>query len=158
MRVQEPTELPFETASFDAVLSCGVLEHVEEGDRPGSEVKSLREIARVLRPGGLFFIYQLPQRYAWQEAMIRRFRLGYSHPRRYTLAEITGLLQSTGYLVQRVHRANLVPKNLTGMPSTLRSVYSRFSRPLLAMDSILSQLPVLNQVAGVLEITVQRVT
>jgi SAM-dependent methyltransferase len=156
VRVQEPTELPFQTATFDVVLSCGVLEHVAEGDQPGSEVKSLHEIARVLRPGGLFFIYQLPQRYAWQEAMIRRFRLGYSHPRRYTLAEITGLLQNAGYRVWRVRRANLMPKNLTGMPSTLRSVYSYFSRPLLAMDGILSQWPGLNQIAGVLEITAQR--
>jgi len=43
-------ELPFEDNSFDLVLSCGVLEYVslEEG---------LREMARILRPGGkLVFI------------------------------------------------------------------------------------------------------
>ena len=156
VRVQEPTELPFQTASFDVVLSCGVLEHVEEGDHSGSEIKSLHEIARVLRPGGIFFIYQLPQSYAWQEAMIRRFKLGYSHPRRYRVAEIIGLLQNAGYRVRRVRRANLMPKNLTGMPSALRSAYSCFSRPLLAIDGILSQWPGLNQIAGVLEITAQR--
>jgi len=156
VRTQHPTTLPFEIASFDGVLSCGVLEHVDEYSQPGNEIKSLHEIARVLRPGGLFLIYQLPQRYAWQEAVIRRFRLGYAHSRRYTAAEIVRLLESTGYRTQRVRRANLIPKNLTGMPTPLRRFYSRFSRPLIMVDGWLSQLPLLNQIAGVLEITAVR--
>ncbi|HUW95391.1 MAG TPA: class I SAM-dependent methyltransferase, partial [Anaerolineae bacterium] len=41
--------LPFPSASFDAVLSCGVLEHVAD------ERASLQEIKRVLKPGGFFF-------------------------------------------------------------------------------------------------------
>ena len=41
-------ELPFADASFDAVYCCDVLEHVED---VGATV---REIARVLRPGGVF--------------------------------------------------------------------------------------------------------
>jgi SAM-dependent methyltransferase len=157
VRTQHPTALPFEAASFDSVLSCGVLEHVDEYSQPGNEIKSLREIARVLRPGGLFLIYQLPQRYAWQEALIRRFKLGYTHPRRYTAAEIVSQLRLAGYQVRRVRRANLIPKNLTGMPAPLRRFYSRFSRPLILADGWLSQLPPLNQVAGVLEITAVRV-
>src|SRR5688572_30482210 len=50
-----PTTLPFESATFDVVLSCGVLEHVDEysGVR-GNELISLREIHRVLKPGGFF--------------------------------------------------------------------------------------------------------
>src|SRR5579862_6647551 len=91
VRTTHPTDLPFGDGSFDAVLSCGVLEHVDEFSAPGNEVKSLREISRILRPGGHLLIYQLPQRYAWMEAIVRRLRLGYAHPRRYTLAEITGM-------------------------------------------------------------------
>jgi SAM-dependent methyltransferase len=41
-------ELPFAEASFDAVIANHMLFHIE--DRP----RALREIARVLRPGGLF--------------------------------------------------------------------------------------------------------
>jgi 2-polyprenyl-6-hydroxyphenyl methylase / 3-demethylubiquinone-9 3-methyltransferase len=41
-------QLPFDDASFDIVLCCDVLEHV---DSPG---RVLGEIARVLRPDGLF--------------------------------------------------------------------------------------------------------
>jgi len=42
-------QLPFAAASFDHVACCDVLEHVDDVDRVVSE------IARVLRPGGLFF-------------------------------------------------------------------------------------------------------
>jgi len=41
--------LPFESQSFDIVCCCDVLEHVDD---PGMVV---REISRVLRPGGVFF-------------------------------------------------------------------------------------------------------
>lgn len=152
-----PTALPFPDASFDAVLSCGVLEHVDEySGQPGNERLSLREIHRVLRPGGALLIYQLPQRYAWQEALIRRLRLGYAHPRRYTAAEIAALLRDAGYAIERVARANLIPKNLTGMPARLRAAYSRLSQPLIALDGLVCRLPVLNQLAGVLEIVARR--
>lgn len=156
VRTLERTELPFDSESFDVVLSCGVLEHVDEGGEQGDEVKSLDELARVMRPGGSFLIYQLPQRFAWQESIIRRFNLGYAHPRRYTESEITKLLLRTRLQVVRVRRANLIPKNLTGMPPGLRAAYSRIGRPLITIDGLICHIPILNEVAGVLEITARR--
>jgi SAM-dependent methyltransferase len=157
VRSTHPTELPFPDGRFDAVLSCGVLEHVDEySGQPGNEIRSLREIARVLRPGGALLIYQLPQRYAWQEAVIRRLGLGYAHPRRYTAGEITAMLRAQGYAVERIARANLIPKNLTGMPARLRAAYSRLSRPLIALDGVVSGLPGLGELAGVLEVVARR--
>lgn len=147
-----PTQLPFDADSFDAVLSCGVLEHVDEFSAPGNERRSLLEIHRVLRPAGYFPIYQLPQRYTWQEAITRTLRIGYSHPRRFTASEIRSLLQATGYRVESLRRNNMFPKNLTGLPETVRDLYSRFSRGVIAMDDALSRVPGLNQFAGVLEI------
>ena len=59
------------TGSFDAVLSCGVLEHVEDPDA------SLEEIRRVLVPGGTFYVYKLPNRTSYLEAIARRAGLYY---------------------------------------------------------------------------------
>ncbi len=153
VRSQHPTSLPFERGEFGAVLSCGVLEHVDEHSQPGNERKSLSEIARVLQPGGTLLIYQLPQRYAWKESLIRRFKLGYAHPRRYTAGEITTMLKNAGFQVRRIRRANLLPRNLTGVSERWRTLYSRFSHLLLALDALLCRIPLLNQLAGVLEVT-----
>jgi len=153
VRSTHPTNLPFADACFDAVMSCGVLEHVDEcSGTPGNESKSLDEIARVLSPNGKFLIYQLPQKAAWQEAVVRRFKLGYAHPRRYSEAEIVAILAGAGFTVTRLKRANLVPKNLTGMPMALRKAYSKFTPLLLVLDRILCTIPVLNRIAGVFEI------
>lgn len=152
IRSTHPTQLPFPDDAFHTVLSCGVLEHVDEFSEPGNEVISLREIRRVLKPDGHFLIYQLPQQYTWQEAVTRTLRLGYSHPRRFTEREIRKLLHLTGYRVERLIRNNMLPKNLTGVPNGVRSLYSRFSSIILRADAALSAVPLLNRLAGVMEI------
>ena len=152
---QEPTLLPFSNAAFDAVLSCGVLEHVDENSQPGNEMKSLREIHRILKPNGKLLIYQLPQVHAWQEAVIRRFKLGYAHPRRYTDPEIKAMLADTGFQTTRLRHANLIPKNLTGMPAALRNFYSKASKPLIQLDQLFSNLPLVHNIAGVIELTAE---
>lgn len=152
VRSTHPTSLPFEDASFDVVLSCGVLEHVDEFSEAGNELESLRQIRRVLRPGGNFLIYQLPQRYSWTEAMQRVLRRGYFHPRRFTATEIRDLLADSGYRIERWRRMNLLPKSGVGVPDGVRTLYSRFARSLIALDSALCRVPGLNQLAGVLEL------
>lgn len=156
VRAEHPTQLPFPAGSFDVVLSCGVLEHVDEFSEPGNEQRSLEEIHRVLRPGGYFPIYQLPQRYTWQEALARTLGVGYVHPRRFVASEIRDMLEGKGFRVESLRRNNMLPKNLSGMPAPVRGFYSRFARAVLAADGVLSGIPVLNQVAGVLEIMARR--
>jgi 2-polyprenyl-3-methyl-5-hydroxy-6-metoxy-1,4-benzoquinol methylase len=52
--IQHEYVLPYDSASFDALLSVGVLEHV------ANERASLAEIAQVLKPQGLFFASSFP--------------------------------------------------------------------------------------------------
>jgi SAM-dependent methyltransferase len=152
IRGSHPTNLPFADSSFDAVLSCGVLEHVDEYTGTGNEQRSLAEIHRVLRPNGRFVIYQLPQERTWQEAITRTLGLGYAHPRRFTARQIRSILHESGFEVLSLRRNNMLPKNLTAIPEALREFYSRFARTLIRIDASLSAVPVLNRIAGVLEV------
>jgi ubiquinone/menaquinone biosynthesis C-methylase UbiE len=52
--------MPFPDASFDAVTAYSFVDHVEDRD------KMLREVARVLRPGGIFYADLIPSRLFWQ--------------------------------------------------------------------------------------------
>jgi len=62
------TALPFESASFDLVLSHSVLEHVESGER------YLEECHRVLRSGGILFL-QTPPYLSFAGSHLSRLRV-----------------------------------------------------------------------------------
>lgn len=141
----KPVLLPFASSAFDAVLSCGVLEHVED------EMASLQEINRVLKPGGFFFTYQLPQRYAYTE-LINRWRGLWHHKRRYTPATIRKELESVGFRIVRQKRANFLPKNLTGLPPRVRQAYNRIARLVDLLDISLSRIPVLSLLSHSIEV------
>jgi SAM-dependent methyltransferase len=107
----DPVRLPFADDEFDAVLSCGVLEHVQ---RPAA---SLRELHRVLRPEGRLLVYKLPNRYSYLELLARGAGLYYhgSLPddRVYDLRSAVALIAAQGFRVDRIRRANLLPLTLT---------------------------------------------
>ena len=84
-------------------------------------------------------------------------RIGYFHPRRFTEREIRSLLHGTGFRVERLRRYNMLPKNLTGLPMRLRDLYSMLAQPIHVADRVLSTVPIVNRVAGVLELTARPV-
>ena len=55
LQVADMRQLPFEPATFDAAMSIAAIDHL---DWPGIE-QTLREVARVLKPGGQFLIVGL---------------------------------------------------------------------------------------------------
>jgi 2-polyprenyl-6-hydroxyphenyl methylase/3-demethylubiquinone-9 3-methyltransferase len=58
-------QLPFPEGSFDHIACCDVLEHVDDVDRV------ICEIARVLRPGGLFFYDTVNRTFQTKIAVIK---------------------------------------------------------------------------------------
>jgi SAM-dependent methyltransferase len=146
VRGDHPYELPLRECAFDAVVACGVLEHVDDVGR------SLAELRRVLVPGGQLFIYNLPQRYSYKEFMIKRLRLGFSHEHRYTRRTICALLQRNGFDVLSVGRAGFLPHMVTGLPPIVRRLYYRAPSTLFAIDRLLSRVPGVNLVAQSLEV------
>lgn len=145
---EDDVALPFEDGSFDCVLSCGVLEHVED------EAGSLREIGRVLRPGGFFFVYQLPNWLSVVEWLSERL-LGVAHERRYRLRDAARLLTEAGFSVRSRRHGSMIPKNLDRLPF-LRRLFDRYYRQVAALDGLLVRAPLLSVVSGTWEIVAQR--
>jgi ubiquinone/menaquinone biosynthesis C-methylase UbiE len=54
LRVAPATHLPFGDASFDVVLTSHVIKHLDDD----ALAQSFREVARVLRPGGRFLLWE----------------------------------------------------------------------------------------------------
>jgi SAM-dependent methyltransferase len=135
---QDPVELPFSDASFDAVLSCGVLEHVRDPDG------SVAEIRRVLRPRGTFYVYNLPNRWGYTEKIARMLGMYYHgalpDDRVYTLDSARDLLERHGFEVRELRRAHMLPL-VVGGPGRL--VWS--------VSSTLERIPGLNVVATTIE-------
>lgn len=67
--IQLSDALPFESCSFDVVTMLAVLEHLDE------PIKILREVERVLRPGGRLLL-TVPSWYAKPVLELLAFRLG----------------------------------------------------------------------------------
>ena len=105
----EPVRLPFSDGEFDAVLSVGVLEHVRETG--GSERASLREIYRVLVPGGVMICTFLPNAGSWIEAFVRKRGIGDVHKYRYNRDEARQMFQAAGFKVERYGRHGILPRN-----------------------------------------------
>ena len=79
------TALPLRSASFDAVIASDVLEHIAD------DGAAAREIARVLRPGGVF-IFSVPAHpWLWSAHDIALW-----HQRRYRRPELVRLLRGAG--------------------------------------------------------------
>lgn len=53
VKTADATAMPFRDASFDSVVSCLMLHHIVDWER------AVAEVARVLRPGGIFVGYDL---------------------------------------------------------------------------------------------------
>ena len=102
----DASKLPFDGASFDLVIAVTALCFV------GSPAQAVREIARVLRPGGRLVVGELGRLSIW--AAWRRVRtwLGSSTWRRaafFTSRELKGLAEGAGLVPARVRGAVFYP-------------------------------------------------
>ena len=89
------THPPFRDKSFDVVLALDLIEHIED-DR-----NCLRELARVLKPGGTLFIFTPAFNFLWglQDEVSH-------HCRRYTATELRGKLIESGLTIRKLTYLN----------------------------------------------------
>jgi SAM-dependent methyltransferase len=95
-RLYDIFRLPYEDGAFDAVIASGVLEHV------AMDYESLKEIYRVLRPGGRLVLTYLPNAASIEEWWKRARRRNDAHARLYRLSELRRLLVHTGFRPLRI--------------------------------------------------------
>lgn len=89
-------ELPYDDATFDLVTALDVVEHLDD------DVGGLRELRRVLRPGGRVLIFVPTFMWLWglQDEVSH-------HRRRYTLPELRRAMAEAGFEVERTTYANI---------------------------------------------------
>ena len=103
--------LPYPTASADVVVTLDVLQHVPLG---GGDLTALREMHRVLRPGGWLFVRTNAQSFP-TTADDQEFQF-----HRYDPQELHDKLGSVGFVVRRLSRVNAL-LGLAEIPRELRA-------------------------------------
>ncbi|OHB76677.1 MAG: hypothetical protein A2Z34_12080 [Planctomycetes bacterium RBG_16_59_8] len=137
----EPIALPYASETYDTVFSVGVLEHVHQTG--GDQFRSVREIERVLKRGGLFLVYHLPNRFAWIEFLARSLnrltkRKRHAHSRLFSARTVRDLIEGTSLEILESGRYNFIPRNMLNRfpPSLVNSPF--VCRVIDAADDILS--------------------
>ncbi len=125
-QLTHPYLLPYESGAFDAVIGTAVLEHVP------NDSESLKELYRILKPGGLLIVTTLPNRYSYTEWLNRQLQRPH-HLRLYSLNETKQTFLHHGFLPIESGYHQVFPS----MCSTGGVFNSRFVNRLA--DSIASQ-------------------
>ena len=89
-------ELPYDDGTFDLVTAFDVVEHMDD------DLAGLREMRRVLRPGGRVLLFVPTFMFLWgvQDDVS-------NHRRRYRLPELRRVLEQAGFEIERSTYANI---------------------------------------------------
>ena len=96
VRLGAGEELPYEDGTFDLVTAFDVVEHMD------NDLAGLREMRRVLRPGGRVLLFVPTFMFLWglQDDVS-------NHRRRYRLPELRRVLEQAGFEIERTTYANI---------------------------------------------------
>ncbi|HEX9367969.1 MAG TPA: class I SAM-dependent methyltransferase [Vicinamibacterales bacterium] len=105
----DAVSLPFTAETFDLALSLDVIQHLP---RPGGDSAALRDLARVLAPGGRLLL-RTNSRCGYPDVDAPDYH-------RYTLTEVRALLDAGGFTCERLSYVNVAPALALTVWRTLR--------------------------------------
>jgi SAM-dependent methyltransferase len=141
-QIRHPYLLPYDDNSFDVVFGSGVLEHVPNAS------ESLKELYRIIRPGGHFIMTMLPNKYSYTEWMARR--LGRPcHLRKYSLDEAKHMFMGHGFFPVRYGHHQVLP-TLSGAKGRIHDVplANQLVEKLFSLNSFAEKLWPVNKLAS----------
>lgn len=121
--------LPFKSKMFDAVICCGVLEHVY------NERKFLKECGRVLKNNNLFLCYYLPNKTGFESLFSK---IIHTEHKFYDNNGINHLFRECGYEILNITREHFIP--VLGFGRTIE-YWNRFNKILSLLDDMLIKTP-----------------
>lgn len=114
--VTKADKLPFSSSYFDSVFLMDVLEHVPKG----SEKEVLRQIHRVIKPGGILII-STPNKHLLSILLDPAyFLIGHRH---YSVKEISKMLTETGFKIKKKRFVG----NLSGLIYSIISLFFKYT-------------------------------
>jgi SAM-dependent methyltransferase len=125
---KDPVHICFDDETFDAVVSLGVLEHVHETG--GDQSSSLREIHRILKPGGSFLCFHFPYSGSWVEAALKMLNSclkfnNHVHTRRFSRQDTQKLVSGANLRMRECGRYNFLPRGFSrGLPKALAESFT----------------------------------
>lgn len=122
-------KIPFENNFFDGVIASAVIEHIPNKNRKFY----LKEILRVLKPGGYLLVSRLPRKYSYTEALCRLFGLGH-HQELFTKNESIKMLNAQGFKIEKFWITDF-------FPSYPLSISNRIYPLFKAIEPLLLKLP-----------------
>lgn len=118
--------LPYATGSFDAIVSIGLLEHFSDVMAP------LQEQIRVLKPGGLFLGYVVPERRISVQTLGDPINLGLSLVHRALAGKSEGSTQSKAALYRNDYNASHYMDCLHALSVKTCGSFGMFPVPLIS--------------------------
>ncbi len=122
--------IPYKGNYFDGVIASAVLEHIPIKIRN----KIIKEIYRVIKPGGYLLISRLPRKYSYTEALCRIFGLGH-HQNLFLKSESIKMITEVGFIVEKFWFTDLFPSYPVSIANKLFKIFN-FLEPILIKTPI----------------------
>ena len=132
LQTDDMTNSKFKENTFDAIISFGVMEHTKDEDA------FVDEMYRVLKPGGLCLVFNLPNQYAMNDYLARKFNLG-GHEFRYDKQLIEMVFNEFEHV--QTYRECLIPAQVNLFSKTLNNMFNKYHKQIDAMDRMLMKTP-----------------